>query len=148
MSAFPPRYAAKAIARDGCSCGLYCSPETATDDNDGAAAEDAERALRRYGRKRWSEAKIARAMQQAQRCKPPRDEWRGLRPDIIERLGALCEAAGGLALVVHQYNGNIDSERFTLVRGPPCKCSELAMRATMLPEDQVLHVKPSPPAGR
>jgi hypothetical protein len=46
--------------------------------------------------------------------------------------------AGSIAVFVHWYNGNVETERFTLGRPRRCSCAELPERLQLLEEDHVL----------
>ena len=61
----------------------------------------------------------------------------GLRKDVRERLGELCGQAGGLAVAVHWFSGDLDAEAFKLKK-VSCKCDALAGRAASLVEDELL----------
>jgi hypothetical protein len=129
LSALPARYTARVLTSGGCSCDLYVRSGTADD------ANPSEHLRRKYAKRGWSDAKIARAVEQATQAKPL--TFSGLRKDVIEQLGTLCAAAGGVAVVVHWYTGDVERERFPLVV-QTCARDELPARAANLREDEVL----------
>lgn len=132
-AALPAGYAALLITRGICSCDLYARPR-------GAGEPDAAAHLRRkYENRGWSDAKIRRALEQVEvRASKTARAVSGFRPDVITGFEALCRAAGSVALLVHWYSADVESERVSL--GPPlrCDCDELAARAQTLGEAQVL----------
>jgi hypothetical protein len=132
-AALPARYEARLVTSGMCSCGLYARP------NSVERADPATHLRRKYEKLGWSEAKIERAIEQAaasaSKSNPPNS---GIRADVIKRLGTLCHAAGSVAILVHFYNGDVESERLTLGQPIYCGCDDLAARAQTLDEDQVL----------
>ena len=126
-AALPEGYVARVLTSGMCSCDLYARPGGAV-------------LLRRKHEKRgWSEAKIVRAIKQAEaaqsKSQPPLS---GVRADVVERLQRLCESGGGVALLVHWYDGDIETERFSPSHAASCRCDELPARARALSEDVVL----------
>jgi hypothetical protein len=135
-TAFPPDYVPRVIASGFCSCDLFASP-------DRAQTDDFTAQLRlKYQRAGWSEAKIQRAIEQAEvsRGRSPRPE-RGLRRDVIDRLRKLAETAGAVGVFAHWYTGDLASETLELERLPSCGLDDLPQRAAELNEDQILIVK-------
>lgn len=135
LSVLATEYTACLITCGMCSCDLYRRPHTSV------AADSDEHLQRKYASRGWSQAKIARAVKQAKEHNRSAVTWSGLRGDVIERLRSLCEAAGAIAVVVHWYSGDVESERMSLKRSLVCECCEFEARASTLPEDEVLFVK-------
>ena len=135
LSALPSRFAARFLTLGGCSCDLYARPRASHETD-----ADAEAHLRRkYAKRGWSEAKIARAIEQTSATAGARTATSGLREDVIELLLALCDAAGSVAVFVHWYSGDVNDERIgpaTAVR--TCRCGDLRERARDLREGDVL----------
>jgi hypothetical protein len=88
-----------------CSCDLY------QDTDEGMRPRRKARA-RKYRRKGWSEAKIERALQQAQDAYDEKPV--GLREDVIRYLDAMVNAGGVVGVLLHFFNGDVDKERFTI----------------------------------
>jgi hypothetical protein len=135
-TAFPLDYIPRVITSGICSCDLFASPDrTQTDDF------TAQLRLK-YQREGWSEAKIQRAIEQAEtsRARSPRLE-RGLRSDVVDRLRKLTETAGAAGVFSHWYAGDVASETLELQRLPSCGLDDFPQRAAELNEDQILIVK-------
>lgn len=138
-AAVPEQHDALVITSGMCSCGPYARPNVAT------ASDRAAHLRRKYVKLGWNEAKIQRALEQsgASGAKPSRPSS-GVREDVASGLSALCRAAGSIAVCVHWYNGDIDTERFTLGKPLRCSCAELPARLQALGEDSVLIATPRP----
>lgn len=135
MAALPPDYAAHLVTTGMCSCDLYACPES-------EKPKDRTAHLRqKYERLGWSKAKISRAIKQVEsdsaRAKKPLS---GFRPDVVERAVAICRVTGNLAIVVHWYQGDVETESLRLRPVPKCNCDQLASRMQELREDEVLIV--------
>ena len=133
-AALPAGYSAHLLTSGMCSCDLYARPRDA-----GAPVPEARR-RRDYENRGWSETKIRRALQQAKAS--ARSKWQepfvGFRPDVVGGLQTLCRAAGSVAVLVHWYSGDVESERLDLHSVPRCECEQLAARMRELAEDQLL----------
>jgi len=131
LSALPQHYAGQLITRNGCSCDLYARPQTAN------SIDRAEHLRRKYEARGWSQAKIARAMEQAQST-TLQTPTSGLHADVIERIQTLCRSVGSIALRVHWYDGDVETELLSPTHAQPCNFTDLPARAQQLNEDQVL----------
>jgi hypothetical protein len=131
-AALPAGYAALLVTDGHCSCDLYAAPQSPT----GRNPEDHLR--KKYAKRGWSDAKIARAVEQGKASGPKNLHTRGLRADVASRLVELCHAAGGVTVVVHWYRGRVETEPLSLKHAEPCDCADLPTRAASLPEDEVL----------
>jgi hypothetical protein len=131
--AMPRGYAARTATVGGCSCDLYARPGAAS------PADSADHLRRKYEKRGWSAAKIARAIEQAAKHGATTNRpANGLRSDIIDRLRQLCQAAGGVSLLIHWYHGDVDTEPITPAVTRGCGVDDLAVLARELCEDQVL----------
>jgi len=131
LSALPQNYAARLITRNGCSCDLYARPQTAN------SIDRAEHLRRKYEARGWSQAKIARAIEQAQ-ATTIQTPTSGLHADVIERIQTLCRSVGSIGSLVHWYHGDVETESFSPTRAQPCSFTQLPVRAQQLNEDHVL----------
>ena len=132
VSAFPRRFEIAFVTTGMCSCDLYA--------RQGSSPADAGEHLRRkYAKRGWSDARIAKAVDQAMKARPERAGRSGLRHDVVDRLCLLCRAAGEVAAAVHWYRGDINTELVSLTRVEPCRCVDFPARAAGLNEDEVLH---------
>ncbi len=132
-AALPAGYSARLITSGMCSCDLYARPHSAD------AHDPAMHLRRKYEKRGWSEAKIARTLEQvAVKESKTHRATSGFRSDVLSGIEALCRAAGSVALVIHWYSGDIESERLPLGKPLRCKCAELTSQAHSLVEDQVL----------
>ena len=86
--------AAFLVTAGGCSCGLYV-PERARSELDAAR--------RKYEKRGWTEAKIARALH-------GRRGVVGLRDDVRELVARLAETTGEVGVFVHVYSGDVQAE--------------------------------------
>jgi hypothetical protein len=57
---------------------------------------------------------------------------------VVQNLSALCHVAGGVAFLVHWYDGDVETERLLLRSVKRCDCCELPTRIMQLAEDEVL----------
>jgi hypothetical protein len=115
LAKLPAHYRTYLLTTGGCSCALFS--ESASRVN--VAAEDHATQLRRkYAKRGWSEAKVERAIAQAA-SKLDINEQRfvGLRSDACELLATFAERVGALAIVVHWYDGPLDTEKFAVAAG-------------------------------
>jgi hypothetical protein len=131
-AALPAGYPARLITNGMCSCDLYASPRSETE------ADPEDHLRRKYAKLGWSDAKITRAVEQAKAKGSKNLHARGLRSDVVSRLQELCQSAGKVAVLVHWYHGDVETERLSLTRAQPCDCGELPSRATTLREGEVL----------
>lgn len=132
-AALPAGYSARLVTSGMCSCDLYARPRAA------AAPDPATHLRRKYEKRGWSEAKISRALEQAvNNASKTNRATSGFRSDVLTGFEALCRAAGSVALLVHWYSGEVESERLPLGQPRRCTCDELAEQAQALGEDKVL----------
>jgi hypothetical protein len=129
LAAFPRGYTLRHVTLGMCSCSLYERPRPVE-----------EREPRKRGKQAGRGGGDARTTRATPSKAGKRETWSGLRDDLIRGLEALCQAAGGVALLVHWYRGDIERERLHLARGERCTPVDLPARAAALPEDEVLHV--------
>lgn len=131
--ALPAGHEPRLVTSGMCSCDLYARPRAAE------ASDPTSHLRRKYEKLGWREAKIERAIKQSAASAAKHNRpIAGLRDDVTERLVTLCRAACSVALLVHWYNGDVETERLTLHRSAPCKCEELVTRSQQLIEDEVL----------
>lgn len=141
MASLPDRFTAWILMEATCSCGLYASPRAPD------APSEAQRLRKKYAKSGWSDAKIDRAVaQSAARHAASQPNWSGLRPDVVAQLHKIGTLAGQVAVVVHWYDDDIETERLSLNRSRTCSVDELAFRASNLYEDEVLITVPAQPA--
>ena len=132
LAALPSKFGVRHLTSGGCSCDLYRRP------GQSVRGEKDEHLRRKYATLGWSESKIARAVAQSKAHKRSQIAVAGIRGDVIEYLKSLCEAAGALAVVVHFYSGDVETEQVSLKHGQPCAYDEFSTRASGLLEDEVL----------
>lgn len=95
------------ITHGGCSCDLYWTPP----EEDPA---EREQAARRYRKKGWSEAKIARALDASAQAKSApigRNPEMGPERLFRELIAAQVRRFGSIRLFAHMYQGVQDEER-------------------------------------
>jgi hypothetical protein len=66
----------------------------------------------------------------------------GLRRDVVNGMQKLCSDAGGVAIVMHHFNGDVDNERFSIVKSA-CDHASLSDRLAALRENELLVFKPA-----
>jgi hypothetical protein len=94
-AAFPKGDVVSVVTRGGCSCDLYAERRFGFD-------EEAERA--KYRKKKWSAAKIDRAIF----AKRPQE-----RPAFAafrEAFAAIAREAGGARIMTHSFSGSVETE--------------------------------------
>jgi hypothetical protein len=116
-----------------CSCDLYAPPRSESN------ANPVPHLRREYEKRGWSEAKIQRAIKQAAaKVRQANRTEPGFRADVVDCVAALCRATGGVALFVHWYNGDVETERLSVGHARRCRCDELPARTQQLTEGQLL----------
>ena len=118
------------ITDHGCSCSLQAYPQ-----GDGDALQE-ETLRRRYAKKGWSDAKIERAISSSSRAaasSPP-----SARIRFLSALKALCESGATVRVLVHDYSGRFDEERFRL--GSPLRVSVAVLSQRPFAHDAVITV--------
>jgi hypothetical protein len=132
VAALPTDYAPTLVTNGHCSCDLYAAPRSETEPDLG------DHLRKKYAKRGWSDSKIARALEQAKARDSKNLHARGIHRDVVSRLQELCRAAGSVAVVVHWYSGQVETEQLSLRQAKPCDCAELPARAAALCEDEVL----------
>lgn len=131
----PDHYRTYVITRGMCSCDLFGGSLPRPDDG-----SHARKLRRKYERRGWSETKIERALAQAA-SKPPAETFVGLRPDLCALLAAVAEKVGELAVVVHWYDGEIETEKFGVRKGQTVTPESFRSGQPAMSEDQARFVK-------
>jgi len=145
MASLPDGLTAWILMEATCSCGMYVSPRAPD------APTETERLRKKYAKSGWSDAKIDRAVtQSAARHSASQPNWSGLRPDVVALLQRIGTRAGQVAVVVHWYEGGVETEGLSLKRLQSCSLDELALRASALSEDEALIAvcRPGSPPNR
>jgi hypothetical protein len=138
----PKEYATFVVTSDGCSCGLYDGDADTDEPGQGVSFD---RLRKKYQRKGWSQAKIDRAISDAERCLRPDAVRAGLRPDIRNLLADIAEQCGELAIVIHFYHGHITTEKLTLAASVTISPSDLRAGTTPILEDTIVWIgRPKP----
>lgn len=105
----PKGYQTYAIVSGMCSCDFFISAASRY-----TKTSDPDVIRRRYEKKGWSQGRIERAVRQAS-AKPEKPApFLGLRADLREVLAVIGERAGGIALVVHWFDGEFEKEAIPL----------------------------------
>jgi hypothetical protein len=134
MAAIPAGYVGSLVTSGMCSCDLYARPQE-------PVSNSTAHQRRKYEQRGWSEAKIQRALDQVEASKSKaRLPDSGLRGDVVRRLQTLCQLAGRVAMFVHWYDGDIETERVLLHHAGSCDCDQLPAKAQVFREDQLLIV--------
>jgi len=95
----------------GCSCPFFtCESEEPEYDDGGIPSH----IVRRAKRKKWSEAKLQRAIGSAdvRQARRRAGDFVGLRPDLRDTFASFVDTVGDIRLVVHCYSGATATERF------------------------------------
>lgn len=99
-----------ALTSGGCSCDLYSTPDEC--DAEEPSQPDYSK---KYAKKGWSKAKIARALSsrsQAEDAKPKDDSKKQI-PDIVtDYLKEIVQKYGCVKFLVHWYSGSVETEKF------------------------------------
>lgn len=96
LAAFPKADAVSIVVHGGCSCDLYAERATSFDE---AAARAA------YQKKKWSAAKIERAIQGKRPLERP------VHKSFREEFAVVVRATGDARLFSHSFCGEVDTER-------------------------------------
>jgi hypothetical protein len=132
----PASFHPRLLTSGMCSCDLYHRPGVPSPE------PSPERMRDRYRKRGWSEAKIDRAISRS-RASPraARSGFSGLRADVAAGILAVARDAGPLALVVHCYSGEVESERFAVTPGPRYRGADFLAAAGSLPADTLVWVE-------
>jgi hypothetical protein len=93
------------VTHGGCSCDLYTAPRD---------PGEHERALTRYRRKGWSEAKITRALEASETAKTAhvgRNREIGPERAFRDAISNQVREFGGVRIFAHMYNASQDEEQ-------------------------------------
>jgi hypothetical protein len=121
-----------------CSCELFRVSEPPAEE---APQARAARLRRKYAKRGWSDAKVARAIAQAAVHMRPEQTFVGLRPDVRALLADWSEEIGGLAVVCHWYDVEVAAEMFEVAPGPEVPAAAWREGAVSLPQDVIVFVK-------
>ena len=118
-----------------CSCGLYQRKAKRFEN-------PTEYQRRKYREKGWSEARIERAISQAAKHAETagRNSFVGLHPEAAAIVTDIAERAGRVAVVVHFYNGDLETESFTLRPSRSITGAEFLNSAFPFDEDELIWV--------
>jgi hypothetical protein len=123
------------VTGGGCSCGWYQRLRSGS-----ASAKRLTRAQARYRRLGWSQAKIQRALGSMQEALQPAP-GDGLHPVIVDLVIQFARAHGTAAVWVHDFEGKVEAEPYTIVQRIQCAAEELKDRAGTLELDVVITVR-------
>ena len=82
--------------------------------------------------------KIERALNQACKVRPTPPDFVGLRSDVRTLLADMVAQTGGLALVLHFYEGDVETERFSPIPSVRATAEELRSERFVVTEDQIV----------
>ncbi len=132
--------------RGHCDCG------TALGSLDGPAPQDdhsSERELKKFRKQGWSEAKIARWLQQKEQTKEKHlreDEarFKGSTRELNQWVGLITNVlksgrAARIGLLLHMYHGGIESERIDILRREKVRLVDLTPELLMRIKEDVLY---------
>lgn len=129
----PPLFVARLLMTGTCSCDLYWDPSE-------ASTETPEAQLRsRYRKLGWSASKIDRALAEIlTKRRHNSGLFSGLRPDVAAGILAVARANGPVAVIVHWYSGDVDSESFAVTSGPRYRGDDFLTAMSALPVDTLV----------
>jgi hypothetical protein len=113
-----------------CSCHLYS--------RSGPEPLDVEKLRSKYKRRGWPERKISRTI--SDKLSGRKESFKGLRPDLRERLCGVAAEAGRLSIVVHFYAGGVESEAVSVEGKKVVTCDGLMSDEGSVPEDTLVEV--------
>lgn len=132
----PASFESRLLVSGMCSCDLYRRPGVPPPGPSPEGMRD------RYRKRGWSEAKIDRAISRSRASTGAvRSGFSGLRADVATGILAAARDAGPLALVVHFYSGEVESERFAVAPGPRYRGADFLAAAGSLPADTLCWVE-------
>jgi hypothetical protein len=129
-------YRRYALVSGGCSCDLYRSPNDPID-----TADEIEKRRRKYQKKGWSQAKIERAIASCSRRDLERDAFAGLRPDVRSLVADVAEQASELAIIVHWYSGDVETEKIALRRTHAISPADLRAADASIDLDELVWIR-------
>lgn len=140
LSQLPVGFCTFVLTRGGCSCDLYSEMTT----QDVRRRHDAleARLRRKYEKKGWSATKIQRAFTEASDHVQPIDAVpAGLDAAVQRLIGELAKDVGGVALLVHFYDGPVDSEDIAVRKRTVVPSSVLLASQLSLGIDEIVTVR-------
>lgn len=135
LAQLPSEFQTYVLTSGMCSCGLY---NRATK----RAADPGEFQRRKYRKKGWSQARIERAITQAAKHAEAaeRKSFVGLHPEAAAIVTDIAKRAGRVAVIVHFYNGDLETESFTLRPSRSITGAELLNSSFPFDEDELIWV--------
>lgn len=128
----PSNFDTYTVTSGPCSCGLFS--EKLPDESPEA---DIKRLKRKYKAKGWSKTKIDRAI--SSHLEQTRDNY-GLDPDLSLYIADLADKSDELIIFVHWYDGDVESEKFTLSKGRKVSSTQLRNENPIEKEDYIYTV--------
>lgn len=122
----PEDYLSFAITRGGCACDLYVHPSTWNESL----------AVRKYRKKGWTDRQIRRAVEHNQ-SRPRRG---GFHASVIEFVQNVSRVSRAVAVCVHWFSRDIESEVIKITSAGVSPLSELPERGQLLMKDELLLV--------
>lgn len=116
MHWLPADWTAFHVVSGMCSCDLYSDPVHAEEQGVDVESEIARFRSRhqkpRFRKRGWTDAKIERAIEDIRAAGKPvrRARFTGLRTDLAFSLAELTRRARTIALAIHFYSGDLDTE--------------------------------------
>jgi hypothetical protein len=133
MAHLDPNFHGHVLTTGMCSCDLYSEPF------DGETQEEHARRLQeKYRKKRWSEAKLKRAIADATAVE--KHHLSGLRADARELIARMADASKRVYVFVHMYSGNQMTEKVVVKHGPTVPSQEFRSGAYVLECDTLVTV--------
>jgi hypothetical protein len=123
------------VTRSGCSCEFYLSPAIA------AAEMDGERERRRYRRKGWPAAKIARVMaEKSAAATAPHRLLHGGCANFCQAVERIVRFGAGMQLLAHEFTGRFAEEPVTVLGAVEIGLAEFLAGGGAFPEDTVVKI--------
>jgi hypothetical protein len=121
------------VTDHGCSCSIY---RREVDD----IAFDIEAERTRYGRKGWSSAKIARALESKQEAHARRKLY-SKADKFCQCVEALARAGSHIALISHNYSGSFAEEAVSVAARSSISLQAFLEALGTFPEDTLVTLK-------
>src|SRR5271169_3095019 len=107
---YPAGSAAYSLTVGGCSCSLYLEPQYVEARARGEAQLEA-----RFRSKGWSEAKVARALQDHRASTVRKARPAGFVTPVLAYFASVLEISPVLHFIVHHHHAGFTDERFALI---------------------------------
>jgi hypothetical protein len=119
-----------------CSCDLY-----RRNDDGERARKKLEKARRKYAKRGWTQTKIESTVASLRTDGDRAPRFIGLREDARRLVARIADEVGEVAVLVHTYRGNIDTESVSATQGAVSTPDALRAGTVEIDEDVIVWIR-------